>query len=81
MYMEIMLSYSYEKRYVNDAPTVATPINDVTVEEDAADTVLDLSGTFSDPDGDSLTLTVVDNDNPSLPWCESRSYYQIIPNP
>jgi hypothetical protein len=54
---------------VNDAPTVAVPIEDVTVFEDAPDTVLDLSETFADVDiatnGDSLTLSVT-NDNPML---------------
>ena len=55
---------------VNDAPTVAVPIPDVTVDEDAADEVLDLSATFADVDivtnGDVLTLSVSANDNPTL---------------
>jgi len=54
---------------VNDAPTVANPIGDVTVAEDA-DSTIDLSSTFSDPDistnGDTLTLSVAGNDNSSL---------------
>jgi hypothetical protein len=54
---------------VNDAPIVAAPIPDVTVFQNAPDTVLDLSETFVDVDaatnGDSLTLSVT-NDNPAL---------------
>jgi CSLREA domain-containing protein len=54
---------------VNDPPTVAVPIEDVTVFENAPDTVLDLSSTFLDVDAatnaDSLSLSVA-NDNPSL---------------
>ena len=44
----------------NAAPVVADPIDDVTVAEDAADTVLDLGPVFADPDlplGDALTYT------------------------
>ena len=54
---------------VNDAPTVATPIADVTVDEDAQNTVIDLSSVFGDVDiatnGDALTLSVTNN-NPAL---------------
>ncbi|MCH8992068.1 MAG: tandem-95 repeat protein, partial [Acidobacteria bacterium] len=51
---------------VNEAPTVANPIGDVTVSEDAADTLIVLTGVFADEDnGDSLTLSVA-NDQPSL---------------
>ena len=55
---------------VNDAPTVAVPVADLSVSEDAPDSVLDLSGTFADVDvatnGDGLTLSVVGNSNPAL---------------
>ncbi len=53
----------------NSAPTVANPIANVTVDEDAADTPLDLSSVFADvdiADGDSLTLSVEGNTNPAL---------------
>ena len=50
----------------NDAPTIATPITDVTTAEDAADTVIDLTGIFADVDiatsGDALTLSIVNSD-------------------
>ena len=55
---------------VNDAPTVASPISDVNVDEDAADTAIPLSGVFADVDiatnGDSLALTVAGNTNPGV---------------
>ena len=47
---------------VNDAPTVAAPLADVTVNEDAADQVIDLSGVFADADSANLTLTAVSSD-------------------
>ena len=47
---------------VNDAPTVAAPLADVTVDEDAADQVIDLSGVFADTDSANLTLTAVSSD-------------------
>ena len=42
---------------VNDSPTVAASIQDVTVSEDAANMTIDLTDKFSDLDGDSLTMT------------------------
>ena len=51
---------------VNDDPTVANPIADVTVAEDAVPTVIDLSAVFADVDiatnSDSLTYSVVSSD-------------------
>ncbi|HPY42232.1 MAG TPA: Ig-like domain-containing protein, partial [Thiolinea sp.] len=51
---------------VDDLPTVSQPIAAVTVDEDAPNTVLDLSSTFSDVDGDTIDLQVVANTNSSL---------------
>ena len=55
---------------VNDAedPTVDNPISDVGVDEDAGDTVIDLTTgpVFSDPDGDTLVYTVTGNTDPSI---------------
>ncbi len=54
---------------VNEPPVVAALIADVTVDEDAPDTVVDLSAVFADPDsgsGDSLTLMVEGNDNDTV---------------
>ena len=42
---------------VNDPPTVAASIQDVTVSEDAANMTINLTDKFSDLDGDSLTMT------------------------
>jgi len=54
----------------NDPPTAENPLGDVTVDEDAADTVIDLSTLFDDvdiaTDGDSLALTVSGNTNSGL---------------
>ncbi len=50
---------------VNDAPTVANPINDVVVESNASDINIDLSTTFADIDNASLALSASSND-PSL---------------
>jgi hypothetical protein len=51
----------------NDQPFVDTAIDDVTVDENAPDTVVDLADMFDDIDvGDILTLTVTDNGDPEL---------------
>ena len=53
----------------NDAPVVVAPIVDVSVNEDAANTVIDISGVFDDVDivtnSDSLSFSV-SNDNSGL---------------
>lgn len=53
---------------VDDAPTVANPIADVTVIQDAANTTIDLSDVFTDVDNDiaAITKTVASNSNNSL---------------
>ncbi len=53
---------------VDDAPTLASEMADVTVDEDAAPTVTDLGGVFADIDSDvsAITKTVFLNSNPSL---------------
>ena len=47
---------------VADAPRVVNPIADVTVDEDADSTIIDLSGVFSDPDGEPLTFSASSTD-------------------
>ena len=53
---------------VNDEPTVVSPIADVNVDENAENTVLDLSANFSDVEtvSGSLVYSVEVNDNTSL---------------
>ena len=53
---------------VDDAPTVANAISDVNVDEDAANTTIDLSNVFTDVDNDdgSITKSVHSNTNSSL---------------
>lgn len=51
---------------INDTPAVAAPLADVVVNEDAPDTVIDLSGTFEDADGDAPTLSVQTNTDLAL---------------
>jgi len=51
----------------NNTPTVTTPISDVTVDEDATDSIVDLTTSFDDvEDGTNLTYTVESNDNTGL---------------
>ncbi|WP_420317500.1 DUF5018 domain-containing protein [Ekhidna sp.] len=47
---------------VNDAPVVVNAIADQTLDEGFASIELDLSATFSDEDGDDLTLSVASSD-------------------
>ncbi|TWU42564.1 Ig-like domain-containing protein [Novipirellula artificiosorum] len=52
---------------VNDAPILNQPIDDLDVTEDSADSVIDLTGMFSDIDAsDLVTLSVQANSNSSL---------------
>ncbi|MEQ9031364.1 MAG: malectin domain-containing carbohydrate-binding protein, partial [Aggregatilineales bacterium] len=51
----------------NTPPTVANPIPNVTVAQDSADELLDLSAVFTDlEDGSNLTLSVENNTNSAL---------------
>ncbi|GAB5405863.1 MAG: hypothetical protein Aurels2KO_40940 [Aureliella sp.] len=56
----------------NDEPVVVNPLGDVSMQEDDPARVIDLSGTFADPDSndpnssESLTFVVISNSNPSL---------------
>ena len=50
---------------VNDPPTVANPVADVTVVEESAPTVISIANVFADQDKDTLSFTVV-SDNPGL---------------
>ena len=47
---------------VNDPPTVAAPIADMSIPEDSAQKVIDISGVFADQDKDTLTFTVTSSD-------------------
>ena len=55
---------------VNDAPTVTTPLADLTVAEDSAPTTVAIAGAFGDVDiatnGDALTFSLVSNSNTAL---------------
>ncbi|NCQ97002.1 MAG: hypothetical protein GPJ13_17845, partial [Microcystis aeruginosa W11-06] len=51
---------------VDDAPVVNNALTPVTVDEDAADTIIDLSDVFTDVDGDVITKTVFSNSNNGL---------------
>ncbi len=53
---------------VDDAPTVINPITDVNVNEDAANTVIDLTNIFTDIDNEptSIVKSVFVNNNPGL---------------
>ncbi|NQU21889.1 MAG: lamin tail domain-containing protein [Candidatus Nealsonbacteria bacterium] len=52
----------------NHPPFIVVPIPDVTVDENAPDGILELSGTFDDLDlpGDTLSLSITGNTNPGL---------------
>ncbi|MDB9426220.1 CARDB domain-containing protein, partial [Microcystis aeruginosa CS-564/01] len=50
----------------DNPPTVLNPIADVNVDEDAANTVIDLTNVFSDVDGDVIVKSVFLNNNTGL---------------
>jgi hypothetical protein len=51
---------------VDEAPVVADPIDDITVEEDDDNTTIDLLPVFSDADGDEITYTVTSSDQAKI---------------
>jgi len=53
---------------VNEAPFVANPLADISIDENATDTTIDLSDLFSDPDNDDTAIakTVKSNSNTEL---------------
>jgi Ca2+-binding RTX toxin-like protein len=59
---------TFDVTAVDDAPTVLNPITDVNVNEDAANTVIDLSNVFTDIDNDIALIvkSVFLNDNTGL---------------
>ncbi|WDQ16955.1 tandem-95 repeat protein [Rhodopirellula sp. P2] len=67
---------------LNDAPTVANQLSDVSVLEDAASTTLDLSGVFGDVDiltnNDSLTYTASSSDGSLVTTAISVSGTDLI---
>jgi len=47
----------------NSAPTVSASISDATIVNESGTRQVSLSGVFSDPDGDSLTITAISSDS------------------
>ena len=59
--------FTIDVNNVNEAPTVANSIADVTANQDDPDLVIDVSNVFDDVDaGDMLTFTVMGNTNATL---------------
>ncbi|ACT11526.1 MULTISPECIES: putative Ig domain-containing protein [Pectobacterium] len=63
----ISTSFGLTVTNVNDAPVVATPIPPQTVAQDGGFNFTVPAGTFSDPDGDTLTLSATLADGSPLP--------------
>ena len=55
------LSDSQQVTNVNDAPTVANPLADVTVMEDSPVTQISIANVFTDVDSDALNLSAISN--------------------
>jgi hypothetical protein len=55
-------TFSVTINAINDTPTVANAISDVTVDEDASPTIIDLSSIFNDIESNTLSLSVQSND-------------------
>ena len=61
-------TFSVRVNPVDDPPVVQSALEDITVNEDANNTVIDLSNLLSDPDNEdsAITMRVLDNSNDSL---------------
>jgi hypothetical protein len=60
------VDFGNQEIITNQPPVVSNPITDVTVNEDASDTVINLATVFSDVDGDVIVKTILTNTNTSL---------------
>ncbi|WP_207398094.1 choice-of-anchor D domain-containing protein [Bremerella alba] len=68
----------------NEAPTVASPLADLTIDEDSATTVVELGNVFDDANliyGDVLTYSVVSSDTDLASITIVGSELRIAPNP
>ncbi len=63
----------------NHAPVVSNPISDQSSPADGAAIVIDATNTFSDTDGDALTLTVTSNDTVVATATVSGKQINIMP--
>ncbi|KHN92636.1 ig family protein [Pectobacterium actinidiae] len=63
----VSTSFSLTVNNVNDAPVVATPIPAQSVAQDGSFSFIVPAGTFTDPDGDTLTLSATLADGSALP--------------
>ncbi|MBW4549589.1 MAG: S8 family serine peptidase, partial [Aphanocapsa sp. GSE-SYN-MK-11-07L] len=59
-------SLDFGNQKLDRPPTVANPIANVTVSEDANNTLIDLSNVFSDLDEDAIAISIFSNTNPGL---------------
>ncbi|MBD2531279.1 putative Ig domain-containing protein [Nostoc flagelliforme FACHB-838] len=55
-----------ENQLLDNPPTVNQPLSNLTVNEDAVNTIIDLSNIFSDVDGDAIAKTIFANTNADL---------------
>ncbi|MEJ6486264.1 Calx-beta domain-containing protein [Nostoc punctiforme UO1] len=55
-----------ENQLLDHSPTVNQPLSNLTVNEDAANTIIDLTNIFSDIDGDAIAKTIFANSNADL---------------
>jgi Ca2+-binding RTX toxin-like protein len=64
---QIATNIDFGNQLIPDRPPVVnTPIEDVIVNEDAPNTVIDLSNVFTDPDGEAIALSIFVNNNTDL---------------
>lgn len=67
-YSDSIYTMTINVEQVDDPPDVNQPIENIVVDEDAKNTIIDLSNTFTDPDNnnDNIIKSVQDNSNPNL---------------
>jgi len=66
--IEVLDTFTVTVNPVDDQPEILTPISNVVVDEDASDTIIDLSSVFTDRDNDdaSIVIQLQSNDNQTL---------------
>lgn len=55
-------AFEYDINNTNNPPLVETTVSNITMDEGFGSTVIDISGVFSDPDGDAISLSASSSD-------------------
>ncbi|ETR70122.1 MAG: hypothetical protein OMM_03465 [Candidatus Magnetoglobus multicellularis str. Araruama] len=80
---QITTAFTINVMSIDDLPIVKNPVPDLSVNEDALATFIDLTPVFFDADGDPISITIQENTNPNLvtpTLSEKKLTLEFLPN-